>query len=94
MYASVKMPLHSAANVLTVPIRAIRATGAGKGVVLVVDQNNKIENREVVLGMQSATEVEITSGLRENETVVFGAQAQYKAGKVVSPKLVVPSMTE
>ena len=94
MYASVKMPLHSAVNVLTVPIQAIRASGSGKGTVLVVDQNNKIESREVVLGMQSAAEVEITSGLRESETVIFGAQGQYKVGELVSPKLVAPSVTE
>jgi len=94
MYASVKMPLHSAVNVLTVPIQAIHASGSGKGTVLVVDQNSKIESREVILGMQSAADVEITSGLRENETVIFGAQGQYKAGELVSPKLVVPSVTE
>lgn len=94
MYASVKIPLHSAANVLTVPIQAVRTAGAGKGSVLVVDTNNKIENRDVALGMQSATQVEITSGLQENETVIFGSQGQYKAGELVSPKLVVPSVTE
>ncbi|MBZ5643031.1 MAG: efflux RND transporter periplasmic adaptor subunit [Acidobacteriia bacterium] len=94
MYASVKIPLHSAANVLTVPIQAIRSVGAGKGAVLVVDANNKIESRDVALGMQSASQVEITSGLRENETVIFGSQGQYKAGELVSPKLVVPSVSE
>jgi RND family efflux transporter MFP subunit len=94
MYASVKIPLHSASNVLTVPVQAIRAVGAGKGLVLVVDANNKIESRDVMLGMQSASQVEITSGLRENETVIFGSQGQYKAGELVSPKAVVPSVTE
>ena len=94
MYASVKMPLHSAANVLTLPIQAVQVTGAGKGTVLVVDRSNKIENRNVTLGMQSATDVEITSGLQENEAVIFGAQGQFKTGEIVSPKLVVPSVTE
>jgi RND family efflux transporter MFP subunit len=94
MYASVKMPLHSAANVLTLPVQAVQAAGAGKGAVLVVDGNNKIENRNVTLGMQSATVVEITSGLQENETVIFGAQGQFKAGEMVSPKIVVPSVAE
>ncbi len=93
MYASVKMPLHSAANVLTVPIQAVQAAGAGKGAVLVVD-NNKIENRNVTLGMQSATDVEITSGLQENEIVIFGSQGQFKTGEIVSPKVVVPSVNE
>ena len=94
MYASVKIPLHSAAKVLTVPIQAVQAGEAGKGTVLVVDGNNKIETRNVVLGLQSASNVEITSGLQENETVIFGAQGQFKNGELVSPKLVVPSATE
>jgi multidrug efflux pump subunit AcrA (membrane-fusion protein) len=88
MYASVKIPLHSAANVLAVPVQAVQSAGEGKGAVLVVDHNNKIENRSVTLGLQSATEVEITSGLQENDMVIFGAQGQYKPGQVVSPKIV------
>lgn len=94
MYASVKMPLHSAANVLTVPVQAVQAAGAGKGAVLLVDQGNKIEIRNVTLGMQSATDVEITSGLLENDVVIFGSQGQYKPGELVSPKLVQPTAVE
>jgi RND family efflux transporter MFP subunit len=94
MYASVKIPLHSAAKVLMVPIQAVQAGEAGKGTVLLVDGNNKIESRTVALGLQSATDIEVTSGLQENETVIFGAQGQFKNGELVSPKLVVPSSTE
>src|SRR3984893_6520500 len=94
MYASVKIPLHSAANVLTVPVQAVQPAGEGKGAVLVVDHSNQIENRGVTLGLQSATEVEITSGLQENEMVIFGAQGQFKPGEVVSPKIVEPSGNE
>jgi RND family efflux transporter MFP subunit len=94
MYASVNIPLHSAAKVLTLPIQAVQAGEAGKGTVLLVDGNNKIESRSVALGLQSATDIEVTSGLQENETVIFGAQGQFKNGELVSPKLVVPSSTE
>jgi RND family efflux transporter MFP subunit len=94
MYASVKIPLHSVANILTVPVQAVQSTGEGKGAVLVVDSSDKIESRSVTLGLQSATDVEITSGLQENEMVVFGAQGQYKSGEVVSPKIVQPSGNE
>jgi len=94
MYASVKIPLHSAAKVLTLPIQAVQAGETGKGTVLLVDGNNKIETRNVMLGLQSSSDVEITSGLQENETVIFGAQGQFKNGELVSPKLVVPSATE
>jgi RND family efflux transporter MFP subunit len=94
MYASVKIPLHSAANVLMVPVQTVVAAGEGKGTVLVVDKSNRIEKRAVTLGMQSAANDEIVSGLQENETVIFGSQGQYQAGQIVSPKLVEPSMTE
>lgn len=94
MYASVKIPLHSAAKVLTLPIQAVQAGEPGKGAVLVVNGNNKIETRKVVLGLQSATDIEVTSGLQENETVIFGAQGQFKNGELVTPKLVVPSAAE
>jgi RND family efflux transporter MFP subunit len=94
MYASVKIPLHSAANILTLPIQAVQAGESGKGTVLLVDGNSKIETRNVMLGLQSATDIEITSGLQENETVIFGSQGQFKNGELVSPRLVVPSATE
>jgi len=94
MYASVKIPLHAVAKVLTVPIQAFQSTGEGKGIVLVVDAGNKIDRREVGTGLQSATDVEITSGLQENETVIFGSLGQYRTGEVVSPKPVEPSRME
>jgi RND family efflux transporter MFP subunit len=94
MYASVNIPLHSALNVLTVPVQAVQAAGPGKGTVLLVDPGNKIASRSVTLGVQSATDVEITSGLAENDVVIFGSQGQYKAGELVSPKIVQPSAVE
>jgi RND family efflux transporter MFP subunit len=94
MYASVKIPLHSASNVLMIPVQSVQAAGEGKGAVLVVDRSNRIEKRTVTLGMQSATSDEILSGLQENETIIFGPQGQYQAGQVVSPKLVEPSTAE
>jgi len=94
MYASVKIPLHAAAKVLTVPVQAFQAEGEGKGNVLVVGPGNKIERREVAVGLQSANDVEITSGLQENETVIFGSLGQYRPGQIVAPKVVEPSRME
>ena len=88
MYASVKIPLHTATNVLTVPVQAVQSTGTGQGTVLLVNSANHVERREVKLGLQTATDTEILSGLNENETVVFGEQNQFKEGELVSPKLV------
>jgi RND family efflux transporter MFP subunit len=91
MYASVKIPLHSDAKVLTVPMQAFQAGSEGKGIVLAVGPGNKIERRDVTVGLQSANDVEITSGVQENETVIFGSLGQYRPGQVIVPKLVEPS---
>src|SRR3984957_12535361 len=80
MYASVKIPLHASAKVLTVPVQAFQSSGEGKGMVLVVGADNRIERRDVAAGLQSATDVEIISGLQENETVIFGSVGQYRPG--------------
>jgi RND family efflux transporter MFP subunit len=94
MYATVQIPLHSAQNVLTVPVQAVQSSGESRGVVLVVGGDSRIEKRDVTLGLESATDVEIVSGLRENERVVFGEQSQFKPGELVAPKIVTPAEVE
>jgi RND family efflux transporter MFP subunit len=88
MYASVKIPLRSASNVLSVPVQAVESTGSGSGTVLLVNSSNRVEQREVKLGIQTATAAEVLSGLNENDNVIFGEQNQFKAGELVSPRTV------
>ena len=88
MYATVSIPLHTAANVLAIPLQAVQASGENQGTVLVVDKSNRIQRREVTLGIQSATDVEVTSGLNAGDLVIFGDQSQYQPGQVVAPKVV------
>lgn len=94
MYASVRIPLHTVENALTVPIQAVQISGEDRGTVLLVNSSNKIEKREVTLGLQTATEAEIISGLEPNDTLVFGTQSQFKPGQRVSPKPVEASKAE
>lgn len=94
MYATVDIPLRTVQNVLTVPVQAVQASGEGRGAVLVVDKSNRIERREVSLGLQSPTEVEVVSGVNENELVVVGEQAQFQPGEVVEPKTITSSQTQ
>jgi RND family efflux transporter MFP subunit len=94
MYASVKIPIHSANNALVIPIQAVQNAGEGQGQVLVVGGDNKIEQRQVTLGLQTANEVEVLSGLREGEMIIFGEQVQYKPGQSVTPDVVDPSRLE
>ena len=88
MYASVKIPLHTVTNVLTIPMQAVESTGTGQGMVLVVNPSNHLERRELTLGLQSTSDTEVLSGLNENDTVIFGEQNQFKEGQQVSPQLV------
>jgi RND family efflux transporter MFP subunit len=88
MYASVKIPLRSASNVLSIPVQAVNSAGNGAGTVLLVNAANRIEKRDVKLGIQTATEAEVLSGLNENDTVVFGEQNQFKVGELVTPQTV------
>jgi RND family efflux transporter MFP subunit len=94
MYASVEIPLHAAANALTIPIQAIQPAGNGKATVLAIDPSNRIDRRTVQLGLQTANAVEVLSGLAENDSIILGAQSQYRPGQLVKPKVVEPAGLE
>jgi RND family efflux transporter MFP subunit len=88
MYASVKIPLRSASQALSVPVQAVQSSGNGQGTVLIVNSSNRVEKREVKLGIETATQAEVLSGLNENEMVIFGEQSQYKVSQLVTPQIV------
>ena len=94
MYASVQIPLHRAVQVLVVPTQVVQPAGQDKGTVLLVNDANQIERRSVTLGLQTATEIEIISGLKENDRVLFGSQGQYQPGQLVTPKVMESRGTE
>jgi RND family efflux transporter MFP subunit len=94
MYATADMPLHTAQNVVTVPLQAVQTSGEERGAVLVVDASNRIQRREITLGLENATYAEVTSGLKEGELVVFGEQSQYKTGELVAPQVITPAEME
>lgn len=94
MYATVQFPLRTVQGVLTVPVQAVQVSGDNRGQVLLVGNDNRLEKRDVTLGIESAADVEIVSGLSENESVVFGEQSQYKPGEIVTPKIVTPTGSE
>jgi RND family efflux transporter MFP subunit len=94
MYASVKIPLRSAKNVLAIPVQSVQSAGESQDSVLLVGGENRIEKRAVKLGLQTATQIEVLSGLQEGDTVIFGEQVQYKVGQPVKPKLIQPGGAE
>ena len=94
MYATVEIPLHTVQSALTVPVQAVQSSGEDRGTVLVVGSDNRIDRRDVTTGVQSATDVQILSGVTENERVIFGEQSQFKPGERVTPKPITPSAAE
>jgi RND family efflux transporter MFP subunit len=94
MYATVQIPLHTVQNVLTVPVQAVQSSGENRGQALVVNSENRIEKREVTLGIQTATDAEIVGGLKDGDMVVYGEQSQYTAGELVAPTVVKPAELE
>ncbi len=85
MYAEVTLSANSRPNALTVPIEAIQR-GENKTTVLVVDAQNRVQLREVQVGVESSNNVEILGGLNEGEQVIVGNQGNYQPGELVKPR--------
>lgn len=86
LYADATIQLEHKQDALAVPLQAVDHTATGT-TVLVVDASNKVEIRPVVLGIQTATDAEVLSGLKEGDMVVVSDRSSLKAGQVVQPKV-------
>jgi RND family efflux transporter MFP subunit len=86
MYANVTLSANSRPNALTVPIEAIQRADNNKTTVLVLDAQDRVQSREVQVGVESSDAVEILSGLNEGERVLVGNLGSYQPGEVVRPK--------
>ena len=82
MYAEVNLGLDRREHVVTIPVTAVH-----DGRAYVVTADNRIEIRTIETGLQTADQVEIRSGLKENEMVVVGNTAGLRVGAAVTPKL-------
>jgi len=85
MYAEVKLVLHGKEDALTVPIQAVVQEG-NEHYVLALDDQNRVQKRNVELGEQTSSTVEIVHGLSEKERVISAGQSDYAIGEVVKPK--------
>jgi RND family efflux transporter MFP subunit len=86
LYAEATITLQRKVNAIAVPIQAVNQ--AERNTVYVVTPANKIEVRPVTIGVQTATDIEVLSGLQEGESIVVGDRSALKAGQEVQPKLV------
>jgi RND family efflux transporter MFP subunit len=86
MYAEVKLALQGKNGALTVPVQAVVQEG-NQHYVLVVDDQNRVQKRNVELGEQTSNTVEIVHGLAEKDRVISAGQSEYAIGEMVTPKL-------
>jgi RND family efflux transporter MFP subunit len=98
MYAEVNLSLAQRNAVLAIPVTAVdmdndasQSEGgkpdAAKGRVMVVTPNNRVEVRQVELGLETANKMEVRSGLNEGDMVVIGGRAGLQPGQEVHPKV-------
>jgi RND family efflux transporter MFP subunit len=85
MYADVSLVLHELKGALTVPIQAVTRNGS-LATVLLVDPHDRIEPRQVQLGMEGPNRVEVLSGLDSSDRVVIGNPSDFHPGEKVQPK--------
>jgi RND family efflux transporter MFP subunit len=86
MYANVALHTQNHANVLTLPVQAVQHHD-GKATVLVVDQQNRVQPREIQLGLEDPDRVEVIAGLTEGERVIVGNFGAFQLGQTVEPKV-------
>jgi RND family efflux transporter MFP subunit len=87
LYAEADLTLEHKADIPTIPLQAVNHE-ADKTTVLVVNGNDELEDRPVSLGIQTANDAEVVSGLHEGELVVVSDRSGLKAGEKVSPQAV------
>ena len=85
MYAQTRLSLQEKKNVLTVPLEAVTRDG-DNATVLLVNPQNILQERQVKLGIEDNSRVEVLSGLSEQDRVVVGSRSEFRSGQKILPK--------
>jgi RND family efflux transporter MFP subunit len=86
MFADVTLQVQNRPNALTLPVTAIRRSNAGTATVLVVGSSNRVEKRNVQIGIEDPNRAEIVGGVNEGERVIVGNLNAFQPGELVDPK--------
>ena len=87
LYAEADLTLERKNSALVLPLQAVNQTG-GQATIFLVDPNNTLQERRIALGLQTATDAEVLSGLNEGDRVVVSDRSGLKAGLHVKPQKV------
>ncbi len=87
LYAQATINLEQKGHAISLPLQALNQAN-NQTTVDVVDAAGKIEVRPVVIGIETDTDAEVVSGLREGEMVVVSDRSSLKPGEKVRPKAI------
>jgi RND family efflux transporter MFP subunit len=87
MFAEATLTVAEHKNALAVPVAAV-ADIEKQPWVMVVNSDHLLERREISVGLETANNVEVTNGLKDNEIVVIGSRSQLKPGEKCDPRVV------
>jgi RND family efflux transporter MFP subunit len=85
VYAEATLMLERKNNALVVPLQAVNHSG-NEATVFLVDVNNILQQRKIHVGMQTASDAEVLSGLNEGDRVVVSDTSGLKVGTEVRPQ--------
>ena len=85
LYAEATLTLERKNAALALPLQAVSHAN-GQATIILVDPNNTLQERKITIGMQTATDVEIVSGLNEGDRVVVSDRSGLKSGMHVKPQ--------
>lgn len=86
MYAEATLTLERRNRALAVPLQAVTNAG-GNASVLLVNQENRVEDRPVKTGLDTPAGIEIVSGLQLGDLVVVSGRGELKPGDKVRPRI-------
>jgi membrane fusion protein (multidrug efflux system) len=84
MYAKVVLKVQKRPQALAIPIEAVSSDK--NPTVYLINSQDKMEERPVVLGMETPTRYEVKSGLKEGDVILVGRRGEIKPGEKVEPK--------
>jgi RND family efflux transporter MFP subunit len=80
MYATIRLTLSEKKDTLAVPIQCVSL--GDSPTVLVLNDDHKVEERPVTVGLETSSMAEILSGLSDDDLIVMGSRSSIPVGEV------------
>jgi len=88
LYADAILALERRQDALVVPVQALNHEASNQTTVFLVNDRGELEDRPVQLGITTANDAEVVSGLKEGDKVVVSDRSGLKSGQKVQAQFV------